>query len=242
MKIFLAALAIADDLGAILVIAVFYTNELHWDQLLYSAGILALLISMNFLGVKKLVFYIIPGLFLWYFIHHSGIHATIAGVLLALTIPTNKTAVESPLEKLEHLLVRPVNFIIMLIFAIANTNIRFENKMLEGLYSPLGLGIILGLVVGKPLGITLFSWFSVQLGLSSLPSKANWKHIIGLGLLAGIGFTMSIFIALLSLKETEHQIGAKFSILVASVLAGILGYVFLTKLNNKGKMLKHAKS
>src|SRR5690606_4250230 len=137
LKIFLAALAIADDLGAILVIAVFYTNELHWSQLAYSAGILALLIIMNKSGVKRLVFYIIPGLFLWYFVHHSGIHATIAGVLLALTIPTNKTADESPLEKLEHIIARPVNFLIMPVFALANTNIRFENAMLDGLTSPL---------------------------------------------------------------------------------------------------------
>ena len=241
LKIFLAALAIVDDLGAILVIAIFYTNELHWEQLLYSAGILALLVTMNFMGLKKLIFYIIPGLFLWYFIHHSGIHATIAGVLLALTIPTNKTADESPLEKLEHMLVRPVNFIIMPIFAIANTNIRFENKMLEGLYSPLGLGIIFGLVLGKPLGITLFSWLSVKMGLSSLPSKANWNHIIGLGLLAGIGFTMSIFIALLSFSEPEYKTEAKFSILAASVLAGIFGYVFLSRLNTKRKKLRQIK-
>lgn len=235
LKIFLAALAIADDLGAILVIAIFYTNELHWDQLLFCAGILALLVTMNQLGVKKLIFYIIPGLFLWYFMHQSGIHATVAGVLLAFTVPTNKTAVESPLEKLEHMLVWPVNFLIMPVFALANTNIRFENKMLDGVYNPMGLGIILGLLIGKPLGITLFSWLSVRLGLSKLPSKSNWKHIIGLGLLAGIGFTMSIFIALLSFKRPEYQIEAKFSILVASLLAGTLGYLFLYRLDRSKK-------
>jgi NhaA family Na+:H+ antiporter len=125
LKIFLAALAIADDLGAILVIAIFYTNELHWMQLFYSAGILVLLILMNRFGVKRLFFYIIPGIFLWYFIHHSGIHATIAGVLLALTIPTNPEKDASPLEKLEHIIVKPVNFIIMPIFAFANTKIQF---------------------------------------------------------------------------------------------------------------------
>ncbi|WP_026899370.1 Na+/H+ antiporter NhaA [Daejeonella oryzae] len=235
LKIFLAALAIVDDLGAILVIAIFYTNELHWMQLLYSAGILALLVGMNFMGVKKLIFYIIPGIFLWYFIHHSGIHATIAGVLLALTIPTNETAVESPLEKLEHMLVRPVNFVIMPIFAIANTNIRFEKQMIDGLYSPLGIGIILGLLVGKPIGITLFSWLSVKFGFSTLPSKSSWNHVIGLGFLAGIGFTMSIFIGLLSFSDPEYQVEAKFSILVASVLAGVVGYLYLSMLNSKRK-------
>ncbi len=233
LKVFLAALAIADDLGAILVIAIFYTNELHWMQLLYSGGILALLIIMNQTGVKKLIFYIIPGLFLWYFVHHSGIHATIAGVLLALSIPTNPVKETSPLEKLEHIIVRPVNFLIMPIFALANTNIRFEHKMIDGLYSPLGLGILLGLFAGKPIGVVIFSWLSVKLGLASLPSRANWKHIIGLGFLAGIGFTMSIFVTMLSLDKPEFQIEAKFSILAASVLSGITGYIFLSLLNNK---------
>jgi len=235
LKIFLAALAIVDDLGAILVIAIFYTKELHWDQLLYSGGIMALLILMNRFGVKKLVFYIIPGLFLWYFIHHSGIHATIAGVLLALTIPTNPVKEASPLETLEHAIVKPVNFLIMPIFALANTNIRFEPAMIDGLHSPLGLGIILGLVVGKPIGVTLFSWLSVKMGFSSLPSKAGWKHVIGLGLLAGIGFTMSIFIAILSFSDPLFQVEAKFSILVSSLIAGISGYVFLSTLNSKQK-------
>jgi len=233
LKIFLAALAIADDLGAILVIAIFYTNELHWMQLLYSIGILILLIAMNRIGVKKLVFYIIPGIFLWYFVHHSGIHATIAGVLLALTIPTNPVKEISPLEKLEHLIVRPVNFLIMPIFALANTNIRFENKMIDGLSSPLGLGIICGLALGKPIGVTLFSWLSVKSGMAKLPTKASWKHIFGLGLIAGIGFTMSIFIALLSFSNPEYQVEAKFAILVSSILAGISGYLFLNSLNNK---------
>ncbi|MDP2414584.1 Na+/H+ antiporter NhaA [Daejeonella sp.] len=233
LKVFLAALAIADDLGAILVIALFYTNELHWMQLLYSGGILAILIIMNQSGVKKLIFYIIPGIFLWYFVHHSGIHATIAGVLLALTIPSNPVKDTSPLEKLEHFIVRPVNFLIMPIFALANTNIRFEDKMIDGLYSPLGLGILLGLFVGKPVGIFIFSWLSVKSGLGSLPSGANWKHIIGLGFLAGIGFTMSIFITMLSLDNHEFQIEAKFSILVASVLSGIIGYIFLNVLHKK---------
>ena len=237
LKIFLAALAIADDLGAILVIAIFYTNELHWMQLLYSAGILIALIALNRFGIKKLIYYIIPGFFLWYFVHHSGIHATISGVLIALTIPTNTVKEESPLEKLEHLLVRPVNFLIMPIFALANTNIRFENKMIDGLSSPLGLGIICGLALGKPIGVSLFSWLSVKLGMAKLPNKVNWKHIFGLGLLAGIGFTMSVFIALLSFSTIEYQIQAKFAILVSSVLAGISGYVFLSSLNHKKTMV-----
>lgn len=237
LKVFLAALAIADDLGAILVIAIFYTNELHWMQFLYSGGILLLLIIMNRAGVKNLVFYIIPGIFLWYFVHHSGIHATIAGVLLALTIPSNPVKETSPLEKLEHIIVRPVNFLIMPIFALANTNIIFQDKMIDGLNSPLGLGIILGLFAGKPIGVFLFSWLSVKLGFGSLPSGSSWKHIIGLGFLAGIGFTMSIFVTMLSLSSLEFQIEAKFSVLVASVLSGITGYIFLSSIHKK-KMKK----
>jgi NhaA family Na+:H+ antiporter len=233
LKIFLAALAIADDLGAILVIAIFYTEELHWMQLLYSAGILGLLITMNRFGVKKLFFYIIPGIFLWYFVHHSGIHATIAGVLLALTIPTNPEKDTSPLEKLEHIIIWPVNFLVMPIFALANTNIQFESKMIGDLASPLGFGIIFGLALGKPIGVTLFSWLAVKLGFAKLPNRATWKHIFGLGLLAGIGFTMSIFIALLSFSNIDYKMEAKFAILIASLLSGIAGYVFLNALNNK---------
>ena len=234
LKIFLAALAIVDDLGAIIVIALFYTAEVHTIYLLYAAGIIGVLAVLNYLNVKNLIFYLIPGLFLWYFIHHSGIHATIAGVLLAFTVPTNPVKEASPLERLEHGLSVPVNYFIMPIFALANTNIRFEKEMIEGLYSPLGFGIIFGLFLGKPIGVALFSWISVKLKMSELPSQANWNHVIGLGLLAGIGFTMSIFISLLSFPDVESQTEAKFSILVASLLAGITGYIFLNFLHRNG--------
>ncbi|WP_423148058.1 Na+/H+ antiporter NhaA [Rubrolithibacter danxiaensis] len=233
LKVFLAALAIADDLGAILVIAIFYTKELHTNYLFYSAGILLILALLNYFKVKNLLLYLIPGLFLWYFVHHSGIHATIAGVLLALFIPTNPVKEISPLEKLEHIISNPVNFFIMPLFALANTNIPFESGMIEGLSSNLGLGIILGLFLGKPIGVTLFSWLSVKLRLSSLPSQAGWLHIIGLGMLAGIGFTMSIFISLLSFTDATHQTEAKFAILTASILSGISGYIFLNLLNKR---------
>ena len=235
LKIFLAALAIVDDLGAIVVIALFYTNELHINQLMYAGGIFLFLIGLNYFGVKKLVFYIIPGIFLWYFVHHSGIHATIAGVLLAFTVPTNPVKEISPLEKLEHGLVSPVNYVIMPIFALANTNIRVESSMIDGLSSPLGLGIIVGLFLGKPIGIALFSWLSVMLRLSVLPSRATWNHIIGVGFLAGIGFTMSIFIALLSFSNPEFTMEAKFSILTGSVISGISGFIMLKALRSKIK-------
>ncbi|WP_278353682.1 Na+/H+ antiporter NhaA [Chryseobacterium gleum] len=230
IKIFLAALAIVDDLGAILVIAIFYTEQIHWSYLLLSFGVTALLFILNFLKVTRIIFYIIPGLFLWYFLHHSGIHATIAGVLLAFSIPTNASNVEiSPLEKLEHQLHIPVSFLIMPVFALTNTNITFSNEMVTGVTSTLGLGIICGLVLGKLLGINLFSLIAIRLKLSSLPQNSNWLQMIGVGLLAGIGFTMSIFIALLSFKEEiPIQDEAKFAILIASFIAAIAGFTILS--------------
>jgi NhaA family Na+:H+ antiporter len=232
LKIFLAALAIVDDLLAILVIAVFYSSELHYINMVYAAAILGILVLFNRFGVKNLAFYLIPGVFIWYFVHHSGIHATIAGVLTALTLPTTVDDVESPLEKLEHALTKPVSFLIIPIFALANTNIRFEDGMVEGLFTGLGLGIVAGLVLGKPIGILLISWLSVKLKISQLPDQARWIHILGVGLLGGIGFTMSIFISILSFTDPLLVQEAKFSILVGSVLAGFLGYMIL---NYSGK-------
>ena len=230
LKIFLTALAIVDDLGAILVIAVFYSSEINFLNLLDAGGVFVLLISFNLLGVKRIIFYLIPGAVMWYFVHHSGVHATIAGVLTAFTLPTTPDATESPLEKLEHALTKPVNFLIMPLFALANTNIRFEPGMPEGLANGLSIGIILGLFIGKPLGITLLSWLSIKLGISSLPAGINIRHLFGVSILGGIGFTMSIFIALLSFQKPELQAEAKFAILVASVLAGLIGFLFIKQL------------
>jgi NhaA family Na+:H+ antiporter len=233
LKIFLAALAIVDDLIAILVIAIFYSSELHFRYLGYAGGIFLLLVVFNRLGVKNLFFYLLPGAVMWYFIHHSGIHATIAGVLVALTLPTNEEDTDSPLEKLEHALTRPVNFIIMPVFALANTNIAFETEMLQGLTGNLALGIILGLFLGKPIGIFLMSWISVKIRAADLPAQTTWAHVLGLGLLGGIGFTMSIFIALLSFQQQAYQNEAKFAILIASVLAGVSGFLLLSLYNRK---------
>lgn len=229
LKIFLAALAIVDDLGAIVVIAVFYTEQIHWMYLLWSALMVLVLVLLNFFKFQKHVFYVIPGILLWYFMHHSGIHATIAGVLLAFTIPTNVSETEiSPLEKLEQKLHLPVNFVVMPLFALANTNITFKDGMVDGLFGSLGYGIILGLILGKVIGINLFSWIFIKLKISSLPDKSNWTQMVGTGLLAGIGFTMSIFIALLSFKgHPEIQDEAKFAILVASLIAGATGFLLL---------------
>ncbi|HLT42302.1 MAG TPA: Na+/H+ antiporter NhaA [Sphingobacteriaceae bacterium] len=234
LKIMLAALAIVDDLMAIIVIAIFYpTTDLVFTYLLYAGGIFAMLIAFNRLGMKNIVFYIIPGIFMWYFIHHSGIHATIAGVLVAITLPTTPDAKESSLEKLEHLIMKPVNFLIMPLFALANTNIKFESGMVEGLFTPLGMGIVLGLFIGKPVGIIIASWLSIKTGLSRMPDKAGWSHIVGVGMLAGIGFTMSIFISILSFATPDLLAEAKFSILIGSLLSGIIGSFLLKSLHKR---------
>lgn len=227
LKIFLAALAIVDDLIAILVIAFFYSSGIETTYLLYAGVGMAVLIIMNRMNIQNPYLYLIPGVFIWYFVHHSGIHATIAGVLVAMTIPTNDTDVESPLERLEHALVKPVNFIIIPLFAFANTNITLESEMLHGLTAPLGLGITLGLLVGKPVGILLTSFICTKMKLSTLPVGSTWRHILGVGLLAGIGFTMSIFIAILSFDDALHIAEGKLSILLTSLLAGVLGFLFL---------------
>lgn len=233
LKIFLAALAIVDDLLAILVIAVFYSGDLHFTYLLYALGIFIVLLAFNRFGVKNIWAYLIPGIFIWYFIHHSGIHATIAGVLVAMTLPTTPDAQESPLEKLEHALTNPVNFIIIPLFALANTNITIHQEMIAGLTSALGVGIIAGLIVGKTVGILTTCYISTKLKISSLPENANWMHITGTGLLAGIGFTMSIFISILSFDDQLLIDEAKFAVLIGSLISGLLGYLVLSSASRK---------
>ncbi|WP_336828407.1 Na+/H+ antiporter NhaA [Sphingobacterium multivorum] len=233
LKVFLAALAIVDDLIAILVIAFFYSSGIETTYLLYAGIGMVILFVMNRMNIQNPYLYLIPGVFIWYFIHHSGIHATIAGVMVAMTIPTNDTDLESPLERLEHALVKPVNFLIIPLFAFANTNISIESEMLTGLVAPMGLGISLGLLLGKPLGILIMTFVCSKLGISSLPEGSSFKHILGVGLLAGIGFTMSIFISILSFSDALHINEAKLSILLTSLLAGILGYMVLSVFGKK---------
>lgn len=238
LKIFLAALAIVDDLLAIIVIAIFYSGELQYTYLLYALGLFIIQIAFNKFGVKNIIFYLIPGIFMWYFIHHSGIHATIAGVLTAMTLPTTPDDKESPLEKLEHILAKPVNFIIIPIFAFVNTAIILHSDMVDGLTSSMGLGIILGLIVGKSVGILFTCWICVKSKIANLPEGATWKHMFGVGLLGGIGFTMSIFVAMLSFKDPVHIEEAKLIVLIASISAGILGYTYLSNLSKKINKLK----
>lgn len=229
LKIFLTALAIIDDLGAIFVIAMFYTGDFSLLYLVLALGIFAGLLILNRLGVHRLPFYLVPGFIMWYFMLKSGIHATIAGVLLAFAIPFGRGDVESPSYKLQHFLHKPVAFIIMPLFALANTGIALTGNWIEGLATSNSLGIFAGFFVGKPLGIALFSFLAVKIGLSELPSDVFWKHIIGAGCLGGIGFTMSIFITLLAFGNPEIVQSSKISILISSIVAGTVGFLILNR-------------
>ncbi|GAB3933836.1 Na+/H+ antiporter NhaA [Mucilaginibacter myungsuensis] len=229
LKAFLSTLAVVDDLLAIVVIAIFYATDIHLINLFIGSGIFIALLIMNKLGVKRTVWYIVPGVVMWYFIHHSGIHATVAGVLTAMAIPyASKKG--SPLKDLVHLLEKPVAFVIMPLFAIANTNIHFTSDMAAGITSMLGVGIIAGLIIGKPIGIMAASWLCVKAKIGHLPHGVNWRMLAGIGLLAGIGFTMSIFMSFLSFDEPLYNAQAKLAILIASAAAGTIGYIYLKKI------------
>lgn len=235
LRVFLTALAIVDDLGAIVVIAIFYTHGLHASYLYSAACVFIVMLIFNYFQLKNVWFYLVPGVLLWYFIHHSGVHATVAGVLTAFAIPVRTRSGFSPVEVLEHKLSDPVNLLILPIFALANTNITYTDGMAEALISPIGLGIILGLVIGKPLGILAMAWAAVKSKLSELPAGVNWVHVAGMGLLAGIGFTMSIFISLLSFNDPALQSEAKFAILTASIIAAVTGFISLRAYSKKQK-------
>ncbi|WP_409268005.1 Na+/H+ antiporter NhaA [Massilia sp. BHUDP2] len=231
LKIFLTALAVMDDLGAIIVIALFYTAELSFLYLLGALAVFAGLLALNrVLRVMALLPYLAGGALMWFLMLKSGVHATIAGVLLAFTIPysSREDDAESPSHRLEHVLHKPVTFLILPIFALANTGIIIGAGWETELLSSNSLGIIAGLVVGKPVGIFLFSFAAVALGLCRLPLDLAWRHILGAGLLGGIGFTMSIFITNLAFVGAGDTINAsKMAILVASLVAGIAGFTWL---------------
>lgn len=228
LKIFLAALAIIDDLGAIIVIALFYQANFSLLYFVLAMVVFTGLLVFNRLGINRLSAYIIPGVFMWYFMLQSGVHATIAGVLLAFAIPFRKGDEKSPSYKLQHILHKPVAFIIMPLFALANTGIVLTGSWVSSLVTTNSLGIFAGLFAGKPLGIVLFSLLAVKIGLSRLPDDVNWHHIIGAGFLGGIGFTMSIFITLLAFGNPEIVQSSKLGILLSSVLAGTVGYLILS--------------
>lgn len=282
LKIFLTTLAVADDIGGILVIATFYSTGIEYMPLVYSLGILAvLLIGANVLRIKSKIFYIGFGCVVWYLFLNSGIHPTIAGVLVALCVPATPVfapknyvqtirdriskfsanedekledsrflskeqlnwlkemegatdKVISPLQDLEDMLHPIVNFIVIPLFAFSNAGIQFEGMSLSALYSGVGLAVICGLVIGKFVGVFSFTWIAVKLRLAPIPTNSNWKMVAGVSMLAGIGFTVSLFIAILSFghmgaEGAELLNDAKLGILVGSLLSGIIGYLYLSK-------------
>jgi NhaA family Na+:H+ antiporter len=271
--VLVTALAIVDDLGAVLVIALFYTGTIAWAMLAFAAITLALLFALNTAGVRVVLPYVVLGIVLWLFVLGSGVHATIAGVLLAFTIPATRAidapqflkrarslvdefaedvgpdspelsadqrdaidslesaanAVQSPLLNLEHALHPWVAFFIMPVFALSNAGVALGGDIAALAASPITLGVIAGLVIGKPIGILAFSWVAVRVGIAALPRGVGWGAITGAALLAGIGFTLSLFIAGLAFADAAMLDAAKIGIIVASVIAGVAGAVVLVR-------------
>lgn len=286
LKVFLTALAIVDDLAAVLVIALFYTGEVQWQPLGTAMALLVLLVAANRFGVRRPTFYAVIGIALWVAVYESGIHATIAGVLLAMTIPANtrintaafleqgrrlldtfdragdadypsesiltngarqealaelEDAVEAagaPLQRMEHVLHPWVSYAIVPLFALANAGVRLDGELASALNNHVTLGVVLGLVLGKQIGVTAASWLAVRSGLTDLPDGVTWRQIYGAGWLAGIGFTMSLFVADLAFGDREGGellTAAKLGIIIASVVAGLAGWAILSR----GSPVKH---
>ena len=229
LKVFLTALAIIDDLGAIVIIAFFYTGDLNIKYLILILLTFILLLVLNRLNIKKFLPYLLLGLFLWFFTHESGVHATIAGVLLASVIPHRKKENDfSLLIKIEHAISPYVAFIIMPLFAFANAGVSLEGLTFNSLLAPVPLGILMGLFVGKQLGVFIFSLASIKLGLATLPNNSNWISFYAVGVLTGIGFTMSLFVGNLAfVNNMEYMDGVKIGVLSGSLLSTVAGYLLL---------------
>ncbi len=228
LKVFLTALAIIDDLGAIIIIAFFYSGEVQYFYLLLMLGCLIILLILNKFNIRNFIPYLIVGLFLWEFTHVSGIHATIAGVLLALTIPhksSEKKHTDSLLLKLEHAISPYVAFGIMPIFAFANAGVSLEGVTFASLMNPVPLGILCGLFFGKQIGVFVFSYISIKLNFAEMPNNSDWLKLYGVGILTGIGFTMSLFVGNLAFADaTTYSDGVKIGVLLGSLLSTIFGY------------------
>ena len=235
LKVFLVALAIIDDLGAIIIIAFFYSTELQYTYLLLMLAAFLSLILLNKLNVKKFAPYFLVGLFLWYFTHESGIHSTISGVLLATTIPHRKHEKDySLLLKLEHILSPYVAFGIMPLFAFANAGVVLNDISINTILSPVPLGIVCGLFFGKQIGVFLFSFLAVKLKLAEMPTNSNWIKFYGVGILTGIGFTMSLFVGNLAFFDYSNNLdGVKIGVLIGSSLSAIVGYLLLLIVTQK---------
>ena len=229
LKVFLTALAIIDDLGAIVIIAFFYTGDLNIKYLILILLTFILLLVLNRLSIKKFLPYLVLGLFLWFFTHESGVHATIAGVLLASVIPHRKKENDfSLLIKIEHAISPYVAFIIMPLFAFANAGVSLEGLTFNSLLAPVPLGILMGLFVGKQVGVFIFSLASIKLGFATLPNNSNWISFYAVGVLTGIGFTMSLFVGNLAfVNNMEYMDGVKIGVLSGSLLSTVAGYLLL---------------
>jgi NhaA family Na+:H+ antiporter len=228
LKIFLTALAIIDDLGAIIIIGIFYTQTFSFLYLCFALLVFAILLVFNKIKIYSLWVYLPAGILLWYFLYRSGVHPTLSGVLLAFAIPFNKSNENQPSSILQHALHRPVNFIIIPLFALANTAIHLPDTWKSEIFSANSLGIELGLLLGKPIGIAGFTLLGISLGIAKLPEELTIRKLVGMGMLAGIGFTMSIFISTLAFNTNPELIqSSKVAVLIASLMAAITGWFIL---------------
>jgi Na+:H+ antiporter, NhaA family len=237
LKVLLTAIAIIDDLGSIIVIALFYGKTIDWFYLLLSLGLGSMLLIFNYLKIRSLFIYLPLGFLLWLMMLQTGIHATITGVFLAFAIPFEDGKEKSPSYVLQHFLHFPVSFVILPIFTLVNTALLIEWKFFTQLLNFYSIGIFVGLFIGKPLGISLAYWLTVKLKLARIPKGITFYHIVGMGFLAGIGFTMSIFITLLAFQDASVIQSAKLAILITSTLAGTVGFLILK--NFKQLRIKH---
>ena len=228
LKIFLLAIAIIDDLGAIVIIAIFYTSELSINALSISMIGFAAAVALNRLGIQRTAPYLLVGIIMWVFVLKSGVHATLAGVLIAFTIPLKaKTEDEALLYKMEHGLHPWVAFLILPVFAFANAGVNFTGIGIDDLLQPLTLGIAVGLFLGKQIGIFLATWIGVKSGIARLPENVSWKHVYGVACLTGVGFTMSLFIGSLAFTTADAINAVRLGVVLGSVLSGIIGYLLL---------------
>jgi NhaA family Na+:H+ antiporter len=228
LKIFLLAIAIIDDLGAIVIIAIFYTSELSINALAISALGFAAAVALNRMGIQRTAPYLLVGIVMWVFVLKSGVHATLAGVLIAFTIPLKtKNEDEALLYKMEHGLHPWVAFLILPVFAFANAGVNFTGIGIDDLLQPLTLGIAVGLFLGKQIGVFLATWIGVKSGIARLPENVSWKHVYGVACLTGVGFTMSLFIGSLAFTTADVMNSVRLGVVLGSVLSGLFGYVLL---------------
>ncbi len=239
LKVFLASVAIFDDIGAILIIAFFYSHGLNLPALATAGGLLAILFIMNRFNVTRISWYAFFGVLMWAAVLKSGIHATIAGVLVAFCIPMYSAddKEHSPVEELEHDLHGFIAFIVLPVFAFANAGIYLLDSGIKDIFHPVPLAITAGLLLGKPMGIMLFSFLGVKSGIASIPKGLNWHHIFGVSILCGIGFTMSLFIGSLAFGDASKAFDERLGIIIGSLLSGVIGYLYLNMVTKKGNHL-----